>query len=144
MNTGGLHKTGELTNSPAPFHVIYALQRTAPGVTAPAPRRARRAGAAPPFAVSELGVVRPIRTVASIEEPSYDTRIDMDTVTLSPKFQVVIPQAIREALHLTAGEKLRVLRYADRVEFIPVRPIQQMRGFLRGMDTTIEREDDRL
>ena len=70
--------------------------------------------------------------------------IDMDTVTLSPKFQVVIPQAIREALHLTPGEKLRVLRYADRVEFIPVRPIQQMRGFLRGMDTTIEREDDRL
>lgn len=74
----------------------------------------------------------------------YDTLINMDTVTLSPKFQVVIPQAIREALQLTPGEKLRVLRYADRVEFIPVRPIQQMRGFLRGMDTVIEREDDRL
>ena len=74
----------------------------------------------------------------------YDSRVDMDTVTLSPKFQVVIPRAIREALRLTAGEKLRVLRYADRVEFIPVRPIRQMRGFLRGMDTTIERENDRL
>jgi AbrB family looped-hinge helix DNA binding protein len=70
--------------------------------------------------------------------------IDMDTVTLSPKFQVVIPQAIRQALHLAPGEKLRVLRYAGRVEFIPVRPIEQMRGFLRGMDTRIEREDDRL
>lgn len=68
----------------------------------------------------------------------------MNTVTLSPKFQVVIPQAIREALQLKAGEKLRVLRYGDRVEFIPVRPIQEMRGFLRGMDTIIEREDDRL
>ena len=68
----------------------------------------------------------------------------MDTVTLSPKFQVVIPLAIREAMHLTAGGKLRVLRYGDRVEFIPVRPIQQMRGFLRGMDTTIAREEDRL
>ena len=68
----------------------------------------------------------------------------MDTVTLSPKFQVVIPQAIREALRLKAGEKLRVLRYADRVEFIPVRPIEEMRGFLRGMDSAIEREDDRL
>lgn len=68
----------------------------------------------------------------------------MNTVTLSPKFQVVIPQAIREALQLKAGEKLRVLRYGDRVEFIPVRSIQEMRGFLRGMDTTIEREDDRL
>ena len=68
----------------------------------------------------------------------------METVTLSPKFQVAIPRAILEALNLTAGEKLRVLRYGDRVEFIPVRPIQQMRGFLRGMDTTIEREEDRL
>jgi AbrB family looped-hinge helix DNA binding protein len=68
----------------------------------------------------------------------------MDTVTLSPTFQVVIPQAIREALHLRAGEKLRVFRYANRVEFIPVRPIQQMRGFLRGMDTTIEQEADHL
>lgn len=87
---------------------------------------------------------RPIHALASIGKSSYHTLIDMDTVTLSPKFQVVIPQAIREALHLTAGEKLRVLRYAGRVEFIPVRPIQQMRGFLRGMDTTIETEDDRL
>ena len=68
----------------------------------------------------------------------------MNTVTLSPKFQVVIPQAIREALQLKAGEKMRVLRYGDRVEFIPVRSIQEMRGFLRGIDTTIEREDDRL
>ncbi|MCC7310920.1 MAG: AbrB/MazE/SpoVT family DNA-binding domain-containing protein [Sulfuritalea sp.] len=68
----------------------------------------------------------------------------MDTVTLSPKFQVVIPQAIRDALQLKAGEKLRVLRYGDRVEFIPVRSIKEMRGFLRGMDTNIEREDDRL
>jgi AbrB family looped-hinge helix DNA binding protein len=68
----------------------------------------------------------------------------METVTLSPKFQVVIPRAIREALHLTAGEKLRVLRYGDRVEFIPVRPMKEMRGFLRGMDTAVEREGDRL
>ena len=70
--------------------------------------------------------------------------MEMDTVTLSPEFQVVIPQAIREALHLTAGEKLRVLRYAGRVEFIPIRPVQELRGSLRGMDTTIEREADRL
>ncbi|CAK0747207.1 AbrB/MazE/SpoVT family DNA-binding domain-containing protein [Gammaproteobacteria bacterium] len=68
----------------------------------------------------------------------------MDTVTLSPQFQVIIPSSIREALHLIGGEKFRILCYADRVELIPVRPIQQMRGFLRGMDTTIEREDDRL
>ena len=68
----------------------------------------------------------------------------MDTVTLSPKFQVVIPQAIREALGLKAGEKFRVMRYGDRVEFIPVRKIKDLRGFARGMDTTIHRDRDRL
>ncbi len=73
-----------------------------------------------------------------------DTIIDMDTVTLSPKFQVVIPLSIREALQLKPGEKLRVLRYSDRVEFIPVRPIKEMRGYLCGMDPVIERGDDRL
>jgi AbrB family looped-hinge helix DNA binding protein len=68
----------------------------------------------------------------------------MNTVTVSPKFQVVIPQAIREELSLKPGEKLRVLRYDNRVELIRIRPIKELRGFLRGMDTTIEREDDRL
>lgn len=68
----------------------------------------------------------------------------METVTVSPKFQVVIPQSIREAMDIRAGEKMRVLRYGDRVEFIPVRPVQKMRGFLRGMNSRIEREDDRL
>lgn len=70
--------------------------------------------------------------------------IDMDTVTLSPKYQVVIPRAIREALQLEPGRKFRVLRYGDRVELMPVRKIKEMRGFLQDMDTGIEREDDRL
>ena len=74
----------------------------------------------------------------------YHYRIDMSTVTVSPKFQVVIPQAIRDAMRITVGEKLRVMSYADRLEFIPVRPIKTMRGFLRGMDPKIDREDDRL
>jgi AbrB family looped-hinge helix DNA binding protein len=70
--------------------------------------------------------------------------IDMTTVTLSPKFQVVIPLAIRTALGLKRGEKLHVIRYAGRVELIPVRTMKEMRGFLSGMNTHIEREDDRL
>ncbi len=74
----------------------------------------------------------------------YDALIDMSTVTVSPKFQVVIPQAIRKLFHLTAGEKLRVMSYGDRIELIPVRPIKSMRGFLKGMDSMIDREDDRL
>jgi len=65
-------------------------------------------------------------------------------VTVSPKFQIVIPQEVREALSLQPGEKLEVFQHDNRIELIPVRPIREMRGFLRGMDTTIEREPDRL
>jgi AbrB family looped-hinge helix DNA binding protein len=83
-------------------------------------------------------------SLATIDPSSNYSAIDMETVTLSPKFQVVIPQAAREALRLTAGDKLRVIRYADRLEFIPVRSIKSMRGFLRGMNTAIAREPDRL
>jgi AbrB family looped-hinge helix DNA binding protein len=65
-------------------------------------------------------------------------------VTVSPEFQVVIPQEIREALSLRPGEKLEVIHYENRIELIPVRPIREMRGFLRGMDTTLDRDPDRL
>lgn len=82
--------------------------------------------------------------LAILQGSFYVFVIDMETVTLSPKFQLVIPQAIRKELNLAAGEKFRVLRYGDRVEFIPVRAMKSMRGRLRGMDTNIEREGDRL
>jgi AbrB family looped-hinge helix DNA binding protein len=65
-------------------------------------------------------------------------------VTVSPEFQVVIPQEVREALSLRPGEKLEVIRYENRIELIPVRPIREMRGFLRGMDTTLDRDADRV
>ncbi len=70
----------------------------------------------------------------------------MNTVTLSSKFQIVIPLAVREELRLSPGAKLRVIRYGDHIELIPVRPIEEMRGILRGKltDTNIECEDDRL
>ncbi len=64
-------------------------------------------------------------------------------VTVSPKFQVVIPQAIRQALGLEPGQKIQALQYLDRIEFIPVRPLKAMRGFLKGIDTTVPREKDR-
>jgi AbrB family looped-hinge helix DNA binding protein len=68
----------------------------------------------------------------------------MDIVTLSPKFQVVIPRAIREAMGLEPGEKLRVMRYGERVELVPIRSVKEMRGCLKGIDTAVDREDDRL
>ena len=68
----------------------------------------------------------------------------MHTVTVSPKFQVVIPKSIREALHLTVGEKLQVFIYQQRLEFMLLRDVKKMRGFLKGIDTHIERDKDRL
>ena len=68
----------------------------------------------------------------------------METVTVSPKFQVVIPKEIREALKLTPGQKVQALLYENRIELIPVRPVKRMRGFLRGIDTSVVREGDRV
>jgi AbrB family looped-hinge helix DNA binding protein len=67
----------------------------------------------------------------------------MATVTISPKFQVVIPKAIRESLGLTPGQKVETIVFEDRIELIPVRPIKKMKGFLKGIDTTVPRESDR-
>ena len=80
--------------------------------------------------------------------PFNDILIDMETVTLSPKFQVVIPQSIRTALQLAPGDRMHVIGYGDRVEIIPSRSMKSMRGFLKrpGLtpDTTVTREPDRL
>lgn len=68
----------------------------------------------------------------------------MNTVKVSPKFQVVIPLEIRKIFKVSPGEKLQVLPYENRIELIPLRKIKKMRGFLRGMDTTVQRDKDRL
>jgi AbrB family looped-hinge helix DNA binding protein len=86
------------------------------------------------------------QAIASIGTRYYDLRIDggcMSTVTISPKYQVVIPKAIREKLRLRPGQKVQALVYGDRIELIPVRPMKEMRGFLEGLDTLIERDSDR-
>jgi bifunctional DNA-binding transcriptional regulator/antitoxin component of YhaV-PrlF toxin-antitoxin module len=69
---------------------------------------------------------------------------EMSTVILSETFDIRIPQDVRDALELTPGEELHVMQYAGRIEFVPVRKIQSMRGFLAGMDTEIKRDEDRL
>lgn len=68
----------------------------------------------------------------------------MELVTVSPKFQVVIPRMVREPMGVYAGQKMQVLRYGNRIELIPFKTAKQMRGFLRGIDTTIGREGDRV
>ena len=67
----------------------------------------------------------------------------METLTISPKFQVVIPKTIRERLGLSPGQKVQAILYGDRIELIPLQPAKRLRGFLKGIDTTVAREPDR-
>ena len=67
----------------------------------------------------------------------------METVTVSPKYQVVIPSRIRTLLGVRPGQKVKVILYDNRIEMIPVRPTKEARGFLQGIETTVEREPDR-
>lgn len=64
----------------------------------------------------------------------------MDAVTLSPKYQIVIPQAVREKLNLKAGQKFQVLAYDGRIELVPVMPIESFYGILKGVNVPFERE----
>jgi AbrB family looped-hinge helix DNA binding protein len=68
----------------------------------------------------------------------------MQSVTVSPKYQVVIPKDVRESLKLQPGQKMQVLEYAGRIELIPERDIKELRGFLKGINTEFKREEDRL
>jgi AbrB family looped-hinge helix DNA binding protein len=68
----------------------------------------------------------------------------MQTVTISPKFQVVIPQAVRESMGLRSGEKAHVISFRNRIEIIPLRDVRKLRGYLKGIDTSFERDTDRV
>jgi AbrB family looped-hinge helix DNA binding protein len=67
----------------------------------------------------------------------------MNAVTVSPKFQVVIPKEIREQLNLSPGQKIQMIAYGDRIEMVPVRPVQSLKGILKGLDTRVPRDKDR-
>jgi AbrB family looped-hinge helix DNA binding protein len=68
----------------------------------------------------------------------------MTAVTVSPKYQVVIPKEVRVKLGLSPGQKIQVVVYGDRIVLIPVRPTKHMRGFLQGIDTRVDRQGDRV
>jgi AbrB family looped-hinge helix DNA binding protein len=68
----------------------------------------------------------------------------METVTVSPRFQVVIPLAMRKSLGIKPGQKVQVILYQGRIELIPLQPAKKLRGFLKGMDTSLQRDRDRV
>jgi AbrB family looped-hinge helix DNA binding protein len=68
----------------------------------------------------------------------------MDAVIVSSKFQIVIPKEIRESMGIVSGQKIQMIAYRNRIELIPIKPITQMRGFLKGIETEVFREEDRV
>ncbi len=68
----------------------------------------------------------------------------MTSVTVSPKYQVVIPKAVRESMGIVSGQKIHVLAYGNRIELIPIRPMKKLKGFLKGIDTSVKRDSDRV
>ena len=79
------------------------------------------------------------------EQDAYQERdIQMIVVKVSPKYQIVIPEEVRKSMKIRPGEKIQVIQYEDRIELIPVRSIKQMRGILKGIDTSVVRDSDRI
>ena len=68
----------------------------------------------------------------------------MTAVTVSPKYQIVIPKEIRESMGIVSGQKVQIMSYQGRIELIPLKPMKEMRGFLKGIDTSVDREEDRV
>ena len=68
----------------------------------------------------------------------------MTEVTVSPKFQVVIPKEIRESMGIVAGQKVQMIKYKNRIELIPLKSMKEMKGFLKGINTEVHRDDDRI
>lgn len=68
----------------------------------------------------------------------------MSSVTVSPKFQVVIPKDIRDAVGIVSGQQIQMLAYGNRIELIPIKPMREMKGFIKGIDSDVARDEDRL
>lgn len=111
-------------------------------------RRATTGPADTPRTPRQPRVTRLLAELRSITISLYDFLIDegliMHLVTISPKFQVVIPRDVRERLGLRPGQKLQVIEHAGRVEFVPERHIRELKGFVKGIKTDFVRESDRL
>ena len=68
----------------------------------------------------------------------------MSSVTVSPKFQVVIPREVRDALSIKPGQKLAIFNINGTIRMVPVRAMREMRGFLKGMsDKGLREKQDR-
>ena len=67
----------------------------------------------------------------------------MQTVTVSSKFQVVIPKGVREQLHIKAGQKMMVMPYGEHIQLVPVKPAKALRGLLKGCEVGMNNNRDK-
>jgi len=68
----------------------------------------------------------------------------MNTVTLSKEYQLVFPEEICEATGIKSGTSFEVIHYNNRIELIPLKPIKNLKGIFKGIDTNIIRDNDRI
>ena len=146
-----------------PCVTLPASSRGAVLISTAKNRRNRGAGSAPPRPCGPDGVAADARTVS----PTYyysivrllvirllnryyrrrcrlEMEIAMETVTVSPKYQVVIPKSVRDKLRILPGQKVQAIAYQGRIEFILVLSAKELRGFVKGIDTSVPREGDRV
>jgi AbrB family looped-hinge helix DNA binding protein len=74
----------------------------------------------------------------------YDKGIDMNTVTVSPKFQIVIPKDVRTDMKLQSGAKLAVFKLGGAIQLVPVPTLAELQAKLKGIDTSIVDDPDRF
>lgn len=69
----------------------------------------------------------------------------MKPITVSPRFQIVLPKKVREQMDIKAGQKMHVIAYDNIITLIPARSIQEARGSLKNINTVVVRDDvDRI
>lgn len=86
----------------------------------------------------------PHGTIELLNDSAIDERGRMDTVTISSKYQVVIPRDVRKALSLQPGQKVHVISHGGVIQMIPAHPASYYRGLMRGIDTSVPRDEDRF
>lgn len=64
----------------------------------------------------------------------------MTCVTISPKFQIVIPEKTRKRLRLVPGQKLAVFDTGSSIRYVPITPIAEAYGMFAGLENNFERE----
>jgi AbrB family looped-hinge helix DNA binding protein len=82
------------------------------------------------------------RMIGDTKNPKAEP--NMPTITVTSDYRITIPKEVRDALGIEPGQQVDVMQSGDRIELVPVQPMQDARGFLEGMSTELERDEDRL